>query len=112
MRLVRFCCVAVVSASFAVAAPKECRAPPEMRPALVNLNFTEGAPGSAPSDWYLGPEWFRPQFPRGHEAKPFPVARATAVSNAPQSTRLARFLPRIPLSCIRLSMRPNIAERC
>jgi hypothetical protein len=68
MRLGIFCGIAVVSASFAVP-PQECPSPREMRAAFVNLNFTEGVPGRAPSGWYLGPEWFRPQFPPGHEAK-------------------------------------------
>jgi hypothetical protein len=69
MKLVTFCFIAIVSASFYIPAQEECQPPPEMRNAFGNLNFAEGAPGGTPSEWYLGPEWFRPQVAPGHVAK-------------------------------------------
>ena len=69
MKLVTFCFIAVVSASFSVPAQNECQPRPEMRSTFGNLNFTEVAPGGAPSEWRLGPEWFTPQVVPEHEAK-------------------------------------------
>jgi hypothetical protein len=69
MKLLMFCGIAVVSAGFVIPAQKECKPSTEMRPAFGNLNFADGARGSAPPEWYLGPEWFNPQMVPRHEAK-------------------------------------------
>jgi hypothetical protein len=69
MKLLIVCGIAAVSAGFAIPAQKECQPSREMRPTFRNLNFTEGAPGNAPPEWYLGPEWFNLQMAPGHKAK-------------------------------------------
>jgi hypothetical protein len=48
----------VAAAGFALSSYSQvqflCQTPSEMRPAVENLNFSEGAPGSAPPEWFLG----------------------------------------------------------
>jgi hypothetical protein len=47
---------------------QQCQLPREMRAAMENLRFSEGAPGAAPPGWFLGPYWFNPQMAPAHEA--------------------------------------------
>jgi hypothetical protein len=49
--------VPVVAASFVFAAYAQSPAN-DFSPTFKNLSFAEGAPGSTPPGWYLGPEWF------------------------------------------------------
>jgi len=46
-----------------------CQLPRELRPAIENLKFTEGAPGAAPQGWFLGPYWWNRQIVPAHEAR-------------------------------------------
>jgi hypothetical protein len=60
-------------AAFAGLAPslyaQQCQPPREMRAAVENMNFAEGAPGAPPPGWYLGPEWFMPPHPPVYQAQ-------------------------------------------
>jgi hypothetical protein len=47
----------------------QCQPPREMRAAVENMNFAEGAPGAPPPGWYLGPEWFMPPHTPVYEAQ-------------------------------------------
>ena len=42
-----------------------CQQPVEITPAAANLAFTDGAFGTPPQAWHLGPDWFMPPS-RGH----------------------------------------------
>ena len=46
-----------------------CQPPREIRAAVENMNFVEGAPGAPPPGWYLGPEWFMPPHTPVYEAQ-------------------------------------------
>jgi hypothetical protein len=48
---------------------QQCQPPREMRAAVENMNFGEGAPGAPPPGWYLGPEWFMPPHTPVYEAQ-------------------------------------------
>jgi hypothetical protein len=48
---------------------RQCQPPKEMRREALNLSFSDGAPGAAPTSWYLSPEWFLPPHDPVHEAK-------------------------------------------
>jgi hypothetical protein len=48
---------------------QQCQLPREMRAAVENMNFAEGAPGAPPPEWYLGPEWFMPPHTPVYEAQ-------------------------------------------
>jgi hypothetical protein len=39
-----------------------------MLAAVENLNFVQGAAGTPPPGWFLGPEWFMPQHEAVYEA--------------------------------------------
>ena len=41
---------------------------PELKPSPLNLNFSQGNVGSAPTGWLLGPEWFMPPHVPAYEA--------------------------------------------
>jgi hypothetical protein len=69
MRRAAFSVIAILFVGFALLGDAQtCQVPSEMRPAINNLKFSEGAPGDAPPGWYLGPEWFSQMAP-AHEAK-------------------------------------------
>jgi hypothetical protein len=41
----------------------------EVRAAVEDMSFAEGAPGAPPPGWYLGPEWFMPLHTPVYEAQ-------------------------------------------
>ena len=60
---------------------QQCQPPREMRAAVENMNFAEGAPGAPPPGWYLGPEWFMPPHTPVYEAQ---VASGAACNGGSQ----------------------------
>ena len=48
---------------------QQCQPPREMRPAIENLKFVDGAPGAAPPGWLLGPYWWNLKVVPAHEAQ-------------------------------------------
>jgi hypothetical protein len=61
---------AIVVPAIAISAfAYQCQAPREMRTAVENLNFAQGASDAPPPGWYLGPEWFMPPHEPIYEAR-------------------------------------------
>lgn len=62
--------LAIVGLALPGNAQQRCQPPPELRPAIENLRFVQGTPGSTPPGWFLGPEWYTsPNTPPAHEVK-------------------------------------------
>ena len=70
---------------------------PELKPSPLNLNFSQGNVGSAPTGWLLGPEWFMPPHVPAYEAL---IAAANQCHGSPQCATVhsLRRDPSIPLS--------------
>ena len=70
---------------------------PELKPSPLNLNFSQGNVGSAPTGWLLGPEWFMPPHVPAYEAL---IAAANQCHGSPQCATVhsLRSDPSIPLS--------------
>jgi hypothetical protein len=70
---------------------------PELKPSPVNLNFSQGNVGSAPTGWLLAPEWFMPPHVAVYEAL---IAAANQCHGSSQCATVhsLRSDPSIPLS--------------
>ena len=91
--------IAVAVVSFvrsAAAQPKACTWP-ELKATPLNLDFSQGNVGSAPTVWQLGPEWFTPPHSPVYEAL---IAAANHCHGSPQCTTVhsLRSDSSIPLS--------------
>lgn len=75
---------AVAATAIVVGLPGQtptCQPPRELRPAIENLKFAEGAPGTAPSGWFLGPYWWNHQVMPPHEAR---IVSGPSCNGSPQ----------------------------
>jgi hypothetical protein len=69
MRQSSFLLLPIMAAALTGLLPaQQCQPPRELRPAAANLDFSQGAAGTAPPVWLLGPEWFMPPHQPVYEA--------------------------------------------
>ena len=78
-----FFAIAAAAVSLVPSAPAQSKVCtwPELKPSPLNLNFSQGNVGSAPTGWLLGPEWFMPPHVPAYEAL---IAAANQCHGSPQ----------------------------